>query len=407
MDWNALEVKTWLQNALLVLGIKAPTEIQTKAIPAILKGKDVIASAITELGVDPFGVFGLVLTPTRELAFQIAEQFRIGLKVSVVVGGMDMMTQALELAQKPHIVIATPGRLADHIVSSSQAIHFKRLRFLVLDEADRLLEEGFRSELDTIFSTLPKKNRQTLLFTATMTEEIEALTFAPGRIPEVVATSERFETVDKLDQKYLFIPSTVREAYLAHIMENDFAEKTAIIFAGKPKTCEILRLMLKELGIRSTALHSYMTQADRIGSLAKFKSGIVPVLISTDVGSRGLDIPTVQVVINYQLPADPADYVHRIGRTARAGRDGLSVSLVTERDVDLVHTIEARTGRKMTEFDVQENPVLEILDKVNLAKRQAGMLLMEMDFGGREKIRQEKRSANGAGEKKKRGVGKR
>ncbi|KAJ3352312.1 putative RNA helicase, partial [Kappamyces sp. JEL0680] len=121
----------------------------------------------------------------------------------------------------------------------------------------------------------------------------------------------------------------------------------------------------------------------------------------------GLDIPTVQVVINYQLPADPADYVHRIGRTARAGRDGLSVSLVTERDVDLVHTIEARTGRKMTEFDVQENPVLEILDKVNLAKRQAGMLLMEMDFGGREKIRQEKRSANGAGEKKKRGVGKR
>ena len=134
-----------------------------------------------------------------------------------------------------------------------------------------------------------------------------------------------------------------------------------------------------------------MSQSDRTGSLAKFKSGIVPILISTDVGSRGLDIPTVQVVINYQLPADPADYVHRIGRTARAGKGGLSISIVTERDIEIVQTIEAKIGKQMQEYGVPENPVLEMLDDVNVAKRAASMELFEKDFGAKEKIRKEKK----------------
>jgi ATP-dependent RNA helicase DDX49/DBP8 len=158
----------------------------------------------------------------------------------------------------------------------------------------------------------------------------------------------------------------VRDAYLAYLIRNEFSDKTMIIFTGKCRTCERLRVMLRELGVKCTALHAQMPQNDRLGSIAKFKSGIVPVLLATDVGSRygdskraffifiqliwwcqfcrGLDIPTVQVVLNYELPADAADYVHRVGRTARAGRGGLSVSLVTERDVDILHNIESKTS---------------------------------------------------------------
>ena len=286
--FSDLGVKPWLVSALNSLGIEKPTEIQRECIPAILKGSDVIGSAKTgsgktaafalpilqQLGMDPYGVFALVITPTRELAFQIAEQFRvlgvsIHVKISVVVGGLDMMAQALELSQKPHIIIATPGRLVDHIQSSANAIHFKRIRFLVLDEADRLLDDSFADDLSTIFDSLPKK-RQTLLFSATMTPEIQTLSFAEKK-PFVYSCAAQYDTVDHLDQHFLFIPSTVRDAYLTHLLRNDFQGKTMVIFTSKSKTCEALRLLLRELGFKSTALHAQMSQPDRLGSLAKFK----------------------------------------------------------------------------------------------------------------------------------------
>ncbi|KAJ3277029.1 hypothetical protein HDV01_000081 [Terramyces sp. JEL0728] len=412
-----INVKPWLITALNQLSIKNPSEIQSACIPPILEGQDVIGSAKTgsgktaafalpilqKLGEDPFGVFALVLTPTRELAFQIAEQFRvlgtnIGLKQSVIVGGLDMMTQAIELAQKPHIVVATPGRLADHIKNSANAIHFKRIKFLVLDEADRMLTDNFADDLEVIFDVLPKK-RQTLLFSATMTPEIEEIQFSSAKKPFVYSCASRYDTVDQLDQKYLFIPSGVREAYLSYILQNDFAGKTVIIFASKPRGCEILRIMLKEMGLRSTSLHSQMSQNERLGSLAKFKSGIVPILISTDVGSRGLDIPTVQAVVNYELPADATDYIHRIGRTARAGRGGLSISIVTERDIQILLNIEEKTSnlkltseKKMAEYAVPEKPVLELLNQVNLAKREASMQLIDKNFGIQKKIQKQKQA---------------
>ena len=196
-----------------------------------------------------------------------------------------MMSQALELAEKPHIVIATPGRLVDHIHSSSNSIHFKRIKFLVLDEADRMLDDNFANDLEVILGKLPLK-RQNLLFTATMTPEIQSLQFSATSKPQVFTTNEHYDTVDKLDQRYIFIPSTVRDTYLAYLLMNDFSDKTIIIFTGKCKTAESLRLLLKELGIRSTALHSKMSQNDRLGSLAKFKSDVVKILIATDVGSR-------------------------------------------------------------------------------------------------------------------------
>ncbi|KAJ3124299.1 hypothetical protein HK098_001211 [Nowakowskiella sp. JEL0407] len=424
-----LGLSPWLIDSLKMLSITKPTEIQRACIPSILSGKDVIGSARTgsgktaafalpilqKLSEDPYGVFALVLTPTRELAFQIAEQFRVlgstmNLKQSILVGGLDMMTQAIELSRKPHVVVATPGRLVDLMKSSNGASHFKRLKFLVLDEADRLLTETFSEDLDEILSSIPSSkltNRQTLLFSATMTPEIEELRKSKensenGNEIVVYSCASRFDTVEKLDQRYLFIPSAIRDSYLAYLLRNDFEGKTMIIFTGKCRTSEHLKIMLRELGIKSVSLHAQMTQADRIASLAKFKSGLVGVLIATDVGSRGLDIPTVQVVLNYEVPADPTDYIHRVGRTARAGRGGVAVSMVTEHDIDIIQNIESKINRKLTELKIDENDVLDLLSEVGLAKRVATMHLFDTGFGNRKKvnkIKQEKLS--GVSSKKK------
>ncbi|KAJ1535128.1 hypothetical protein HK096_002993 [Nowakowskiella sp. JEL0078] len=410
IQFAQLGLSAWLIDSLKMLSISKPTEIQKECIPSILVGKDVIGSAKTgsgktaafalpilqKLSEDPFGIFALVLTPTRELAFQIAEQFRVlgasmNLKQSVIVGGLDMMKQSLELMRKPHIVVATPGRLVDHIRSSNISKHFKNLKFLVLDESDRMLTETFSEQLDVILTTIPDSSkRQTLLFSATMTNEIESLHENSKKEIKVFSCAERYDTVKKLDQRYLFIPSSIRDAYLAYLLREIYVGKTMIIFTGKCRTCEHLRIMLRELGIKSVALHAQMSQNDRIASLAKFKSGIVNLLISTDVGSRGLDIPTVQVVLNFEVPADPADYIHRVGRTARAGRGGISVSIVTEHDIDIVHNIESKISRKLIELKIKESDVLELLTEVSLAKRVASMHLFDTGFGTKMRINRKK-----------------
>ncbi|KAJ3114653.1 hypothetical protein HK100_001588 [Physocladia obscura] len=405
LTFGQLGVSKWLTTALAQISVTLPTEIQRACIPQILQGRDCIGASQTgsgktaafalpilqQLAEDPYGPFALVLAPTRELAFQIAEQFRIlgtaiSLRLSVIVGGMDMMKQAIELARRPHIIIATPGRLVDLIRSSADTVNLKRIKFLVLDECDRLLHESFSDDLAEILNIIPAK-RQTLLFTATMTEEIEELNFGSTKNlkPFVYQCAKRFDTVEKLDQRYVFIPSAVRDAYMAYMVRTMFENKTMIIFAGKCRTAERLRILLRELGVRSTALHAQMSQTERLGSLVKFKSGVVPILIATDVGSRGLDIPLVQVVFNYELPADAADYVHRVGRTARAGRGGLSVSLITERDIDILHNIEEKTLKKMEAYPVPENKVLEALNEVGLAKRVANMHLVDTKFGEKKR----------------------
>ncbi|KAJ3293323.1 hypothetical protein HDU79_000432 [Rhizoclosmatium sp. JEL0117] len=418
--FEEIGVAKWLCDGLAAISITQPTEIQAACIPQILDGKDTIGASRTgsgktaafalpilqKLAEDPYGPYALVLTPTRELAYQIAEQFRIlgtgiSLKLSVVVGGMDMMKQALELTRRPHVIVATPGRLADHIRSSANAINFKKLQFLVMDECDRLLDDSFSEDLEEILNVCPKK-RQTLLFTATLTEEIEQLNFSAESKPFVYQCAARFDTVEKLDQRYVFIPSTVRDAYMAYMVRTMLPNKTMIIFTGKCRTAERVRVLLRELGVRSTALHAQMSQNDRLGSLAKFKSGIVPILIATDVGSRGLDIPFVEVVFNYELPADAADYVHRVGRTARAGKGGLSVSLVTERDIDILQNIEGKINKKLEEYPVPEKPVLDTLNEVGLAKRVANMHLVDTKFGEKKRTNMEKHGLIQGGDKKRR-----
>jgi ATP-dependent RNA helicase DDX49/DBP8 len=202
---------------------------------------------------------------------------------------LDMMTQAIELAKRPHIIIATPGRLRDHIRSSSGAVDLSRCRFLVMDEADRMLSDTFVPELEVILPLLPAK-RQTLLFTATMTDSILALRDAeddPKKRPFVHMCDMSVSTVNTLDQYYVFVSSQVRIVYLAHLLQtDDLKDKSIIIFCGRCSTAELITVMLKELGIRCTALHSEMSQQQRLDSLGKFRAEVIKILISTDVGSR-------------------------------------------------------------------------------------------------------------------------
>ncbi|KAJ6614301.1 P-loop containing nucleoside triphosphate hydrolase protein [Mycena sp. CBHHK59/15] len=438
-----------LQLALTSMSIRTPTEVQAACIPPLLQGRDCIGNAKTgsgktiafalpilqKLSVDPYGIYALILTPTRELAFQISEQFTVlgaslNIRTAVIVGGMDMMAQALELGNRPHVIVATPGRIVDHLKSSGGEWDLSRVKFLVLDEADRLLSPTFAPELSHLFSVLPK-DRQTCLFTATLTPSIEALAEAPPRPgkykPFVHRMTQSVETVETLKQYYILVPSHVREMYLFYLLcnppestvqlrrappettkssrkpkpkkqkkptdEDEEPEQPppTIIFCARPRTAAFLTSLLKTLSIRSTALHSRLTQRERLSSLSLFRSFVVPVLISTDVGARGLDIEDVAIVINWDLPNEPEEYTHRVGRTARAGRGGVAISFVTERDEDRVLKIEGRINTRLEEMTLPEGRVLEKLNAVATAKRLANMELHDSKFGEREEIHAQKK----------------
>ncbi|CEQ39090.1 SPOSA6832_00580, partial [Sporobolomyces salmonicolor] len=395
------------------------------------------------LAQDPYGFFAVVLTPTRELAFQISEQFRVlgaavNLHSTVIVGGMDMMTQAIELRKRPHVLIATPGRLVDLIRSNQGEWSLGR----VLDEADRLLTQTFAPELSFIIDQLPKE-RQTLLFTATLTDPVLALQNkapTPGKPkPFTHVSNDIITTPAGLTQKYVFIPSQVREVYLVYLLLNlcaltgaqplhtpsssapstskrpshsksSSARRPApeddpapvlpqtILFVPHCRTAALLHALFQQLptAVPCTALHSHLSQPERLKSLATFRRQHVPLLIATDVGSRGLDIPEVAVVVNWEVPRVPDDYVHRVGRTARAGRRGTAITFVTEGDVDLVKVLEDRIGTQLEELSLPEEPVLELLNSVSIAKRMANMALHSEGFGQKQ---ENNRKKHGQGER--------
>lgn len=320
------------------------------------------------------------------------------MKPILITGGTDMRAQAIALSQRPHVVIATPGRLADHINTSGEDTvrGLKRVRMVVMDEADRLLspEAGMLPDVGTCLSALPPSSeRQTLLFTATVTPEVRALKSMPRSTnstkPPLFMTEISTETKDSipptLKQSYLKVPMTHREAFLHVLLSTDAnAQKPAIIFCNRTQTADHLERMLRRLSHRVTSLHSRLPQSERNANLARFRASAARVLVATDVASRGLDIPSVSLVINYDVPRNPDDYVHRVGRTARAGRSGEAVTLVGQRDVQLVLAIEERAGRQMEEWS-EEGVSVEarvvrtgVLKEVGAAKREAAA---EIDEG--------------------------
>ncbi|KAI5648831.1 hypothetical protein M9H77_34836 [Catharanthus roseus] len=352
ISFTDLGLADWLLPACKELAMKKPKPIQRHCIPRILAGQDVLGIAQTgsgktatfalpilhRLAEDPYGVFALVLTPTRELACQLAEQFRalgssLNLRCAVVLGGFHMLNQAQALMQRPHIVIATPGRLKVLIEENTDDIPsvFSNTKFLVLDEADRLLDVDFEDALRAVFCCLPKK-RQTLLFSATMTDNLQTLLELSANKACFYEEYEGFKIVESLKQQYVFVPKNVKDVYLFYILSKlkEMGVRSAIIFVSTCRGCQLLNLLLEELDVEATGLHSYKSQSLRLAAIHKFKSGQVPILLATDVAARGLDISSVDLVINYDIPRCPRDYVHRVGRTARAGRGGLAISFITQ-----------------------------------------------------------------------------
>ncbi|KAK1945323.1 DEAD-box ATP-dependent RNA helicase 36 [Phytophthora citrophthora] len=453
-----LGVDPWLVKRCELLGIRHPTPVQAHCIPPILAGRDVIGCAQTgsgktaafalpilhTLSKDPYGPYALVLTPTRELAFQIADQFNafgssMAVRCAVIVGGVDMLKQSLALQQRPHIIVATPGRFHDHLLRANPP-NISLVKYVVLDEADRLLDVSFAKDLSFIFDRLPAK-RQTLLFSATMTANLD-------RLEQTALSDDAFrfdatpsvKTVETLKQFYLFIPAQVKMTYLMYLMkmldptdedeeEEQNSRKMAkgrkgkrgleklletatsskrqlrsmMIFVSTCKMCELVGEIGNELGTKCVTLHSMMSQNRRLAALGKFKSGLSHILISTDVASRGLDIPEVDIVLNFDLPRDADDYIHRVGRTARAGRSGQAISLVTQHDIELLQNIEAKVGKKMEDYESEapEKKVLKLLNDVTTASRVAKMKLTERGFDDKVHARKAKRQEQHSNKKRK------
>jgi ATP-dependent RNA helicase DDX49/DBP8 len=428
-SFEDLGLDEWAVNTCKALAMIKPTAIQCVSIPALIRKQNAVISAPTgqgktlcfalpvlqTLAKDPYGVFCVVLTPVRELAYQIQQQFAavghpINLKTCLVVGGKSAGHQAnMIVSDRPHVVIATPGRLADSIRTSPDMLKaFSRVKVLVLDEADRLLAgSGFKQDLMDIIKLLPsKESRQTVLVTATVSNEVLALQtkFGEDFMPLLEDPNNThagvLNVVKTLTHNYVLVPSLVRMTYLHHLLRNVYPTESIIIFTRTIMSCQVVASSIErfladmpENTGKVACLHSMLEgQSRRFAALGKFRNQHARILVATDVASRGLDIPTVNVVINFELPTDVSNYVHRVGRAGRAGRSGKAVSLVSEAEIDLLHDIEQATDVTMEEHgNCDEDIVLKLLTPTSTARREAEALLNDVGFEDKIKERRKKR----------------
>jgi len=352
-DFNLSDV---ILRAIRNEGYELPTDIQRAAIPEILSGSDVMATAHTGTGKTAAfclpmlellqrrkgsGLRGLVLTPTRELALQVETALRaygryLPLRSSVVVGGVSLNSQVGALRQRPDILVATPGRLLDLI--RQKHIRLDQIEILVLDEADRMLDMGFIHDVRTIVSRIPGA-RQTLLFSATLSSGIAAVASNMLKNPVTVATAPASSVAVKIDQKVLFVDQCNKAPLLIDILQ-DRSVRRALVFTRTKHRADRLMRHLVGKGIPADAIHSNRSQTRRQRSLANFDRGRIRVLVATDVVARGIDVEGISHVINYELPNDVESYVHRVGRTARAGAAGIALSFCDATEVLIVRAIE-------------------------------------------------------------------
>jgi ATP-dependent RNA helicase RhlE len=360
-----------IQRALSDQGYVHPTPIQAKAIPIVLQGRDVMGAAQTGTGktasfslpiiqlllphantsVSParHAVRALVLTPTRELAIQVAENVKAyaqhtPLRSTVVFGGMDMKPQTEALRKGVEIVIATPGRLLDHVEQKN--ISLAQVQMLVMDEADRMLDMGFLPDLQRIINLLPKK-RQNLMFSATFSPEIKKLASSFLTDPLTIEVARSNATNNAITQVLYKVEEAQKADVVQHLIRaRDL--KQVLVFSNTKIGASRLSRTLEQAGIKAQAIHGDKTQQERIAALDAFKNGTIDVLVATDVAARGLDITDLPCVINYDLPYNAEDYVHRIGRTGRAGATGDALSVYSDKDERLLADIEKLIKQTIT-----------------------------------------------------------
>jgi ATP-dependent RNA helicase DDX47/RRP3 len=336
---------------------------------------------------NPSPLYGLVLAPTRELANQIKKHIEglgsvINVRCAEITGGSPMMDQAKALQKSPHIIVATPGRLLDHL-ENTKGFHMRNLKYLVFDEADRLLDLNFSEAINKILKVLPRE-RRTYLFSATMSDKVGALQRASLKNPVRVSASSNI-TVKGLLQEWTLVPAARKDIYLVYLLKDQYPGAKAIIFSRTIIKTQELAYLLRALGFSAIPIHGDLPQNARNLALNKFVGGERNVLIATDVASRGLDIPAVDLVVNYDLPDSSETYVHRVGRTARAGKTGRAISLVTQYDAEVWLRLEAYLGFEVPKKDVANDEVMVLADSVNEAQLEAKRKLRDAQEKGKRR----------------------
>ncbi|MFA5700145.1 MAG: DEAD/DEAH box helicase [Desulfuromonas sp.] len=375
MTFDTLGLKAELLRAVAEMGYSKPTPIQLKAIPAVLNGGDMLAGAQTGTGktagftlpllqrlhtstkpkaAGKPAVRALILTPTRELAAQVGESVAnygryLPLSSTIIFGGVNIRPQINTLRKGVDIVIATPGRLLDHV--GQKTLDLSQVEILVLDEADRMLDMGFIHDIRKIMALLPQK-RQSLLFSATFSNEIKNLADKLLHKPVMIEVARRNTAAEQVSQTVYPIDKSRKRELLSHLIGSQNWQQV-LVFARTKHGSNRLAQQLERDGIRSTAIHGNKSQGARTKALADFKAGRARVLVATDIAARGLDIEQLPFVVNYDLPNIPEDYVHRIGRTGRAGHTGQAISLVAGDETRLLQAIEKMLQKKITKEHVK------------------------------------------------------
>ena len=369
MSFESLGLATELLQAIRSCGFTTPTPIQSQAIPHLLAGRDLMGCAQTGTGktaafalpilhqlrgTTPGRLRALVLVPTRELAIQVGRNIReygesLGIRSTAVYGGVPTGPQEMMLRYGVDVLVATPGRLKDHIWRG--LIDFGETRFLVLDEADRMLDMGFIHDVREIISLIPTE-RQTMLFSATLEPDIVRLAKDILRTPVRVEVAPAATMADGIEHVMVRVDHGRKVSALAELICSRNMRRT-LVFTRTRRGAHTLAVRLKRLGHRVSSIHSDKTQSQRVAALEAFRGGRIDILVATDIAARGLDVQGISHVVNYDVPRNPEDYVHRIGRTARAGQSGVAISLVAPEDVADMRSIEQLIGRRPDEHTGQ------------------------------------------------------
>jgi ATP-dependent RNA helicase RhlE len=380
MRFSEYSIANEIKEQLDELGFKRPTDIQFKAIKPILDGEDVFA--IAQTGTGKTGAFvipivnelfrktwkrkeprAIVMAPTRELAEQITQVFeqiakKTTLNILCVMGGITQDDQINQLKKGVDIIIATPGRVFD--LRSQGYLSLDYIQFLVLDEADRMLDLGFANDINAIHKLSPNKNRQTLFFSATITKKIKALAYDIVREAIRIQISPKNPVSRNVAHAYLAVSMDDKRFFLENMIK-EYEEYKFVVFVRTKVRCERVVAAMERVGIHSEALHGGKEQVDRFAILERFRNNENKILITTDVAARGIDIPNVDVVINYDLPDQEEQYVHRVGRTGRGDKDGQAISFCSPEEKPLLEAIETYIGYPVEQLEIHEDDYKTIL----------------------------------------------
>ncbi|MCF0069363.1 DEAD/DEAH box helicase [Dyadobacter sp. CY261] len=399
MKFEDYPIATEIKRSLEAAGFKKPTDIQFKAIPAVMKGEDVLAIAQTGTGktaafaipvIDKLhkqksssrseGIKCVVMVPTRELAIQIAEVFSniaryTKVKTFSVFGGVEQGPQIAKLEKGIDVLVSTPGRMFDLV--SQGYIKFDRVDTLILDEADHMLDLGFIKDIQDLIKHLPKR-RQTLFFSATIDEKIKKLAYSLVRNAIRIQISPKNPVAKNIDHSVAFVSMDDKRFFLERVIKQQ-AEKKILVFVRTKVRAERVYNALERMEVKSLTIHGDKEQADRLTAMNEFKKGNVKVLIATDVSARGIDIPNVDYVINYDLPEQPENYVHRVGRTGRGMQKGIAVSFCSEEERPLLDQIQQYLDKPVAVVDISAADYAQTLDFSSDSSNDLNALMREVE----------------------------